>query len=166
MNAPITDLPQFAIDLAAFLVALQQCDATGGPSWGPHNFHRGGPLTTYDGEARQSIAALDGRIDTDAATEVWEAALAASWHDMPVWFHGDIAVGNLLVQDGQLSAVIDFGTSGVGDPSWARGRGWTLWKALIAYAGLAGTNPLEADKSRHIINEVLADHILNSQGRR
>ena len=56
-------------------------------------------------------------IDTDLAREVWDAALATSWDRPPVWFHGDIASGNLLVQDGRLSAVIDFGTSGVGDPA-------------------------------------------------
>ena len=145
-----------------FLVALQRIDATGGPPPGPHNFYRGGPLTVYDGETRQALAALEGRIDTGAAREVWEAALAATWRGQPVWVHGDVASGNLLVRDGVLSAVIDFGSSAVGDPAcdlyiawtflegesreafraalpldeatWARGRGWTLWKALITLA--------------------------------
>jgi aminoglycoside phosphotransferase (APT) family kinase protein len=82
--------------------------------------------------------------------------------------------------------VIDFGTSGVGDPAcdlaitwtlfsgesreafraalpldeatWARGRAWTLWKTLIVAAGIAHTNAPEATTSRHIIGEVLADH--------
>ena len=81
----------------------------------------------------------------------------------PVWVHGDVATGNLLVRDGRLAAVIDFGTSGVGDPAcdmviawtflsgasrdrvprrlgvdagtWPRGRGWALWKALISLVG-------------------------------
>ena len=184
--APIVDLRQFATTLAHFLVALQQADAAGGPPSGPHNFYRGGPLTTYDGETRQAIAALDGTIDTDAVTAVWEAALAATWHGTPVWFHGDVSAGNLLVERGRLSAVIDFGTSGVGDPAcdlaiawtlfegesrqafraalsvdkatWARGRGWTLWKALITVAGLPGTDPPAARRSRRVIDEVLADH--------
>jgi aminoglycoside phosphotransferase (APT) family kinase protein len=183
----IADLSQFATALAEFLAALQRIDATGGPPSGPHNFHRGGALTVYDGETRQAVAALDSRIDTVAATAVWDAALAATWHGSPVWFHGDVSWGNLLVEGGRLSAVIDFGTSGVGDPScdlaiawtlfagesreafraalqlddvtWARGRGWTLWKALIVFAGLAGTNdPREVEKSRRVIDEVLADH--------
>ena len=82
-----------------------------------------------------------------------------------MWTHGDIAPGNLLVQDGALSAVIDFGCSCVGDPAcdlaiawttfrgpsraafrtalplddetWARGRGWALWKALIIASGIS-----------------------------
>lgn len=169
-----------------FLVALQRIDTTGGPAPGQHNFFRGGPLGVYDGEAWQAIAALDGKIDTDAAGEVWKAALAAPWHSAPVWFHGDVSWGNLLVRQGRLSAVIDFGASGVGDPScdlaiawtlfegksreafraglpadeamWARGRGWTLWKALITVAGQIGDNPGEVENSRHVIDEVLADH--------
>ncbi|MER9639651.1 aminoglycoside phosphotransferase family protein [Mesorhizobium sp. M0239] len=182
----IASLPQFATDLAAFLVTLQRIDATGGPAPGQHNFFRGGALSVYDGEARQAIAALDGKIDTDAASAVWEAALAAQWHGAPVWFHGDVSWGNLLVRQGRLSAVIDFGTSGVGDPAcdlaiawtllegksreafraglpadgamWARGRGWTLWKALITVAGQIDVNPVEVERSRHVIDEVLADH--------
>ncbi|RWA73387.1 MAG: aminoglycoside phosphotransferase family protein [Mesorhizobium sp.] len=181
----ITDLRAFAISLADFLVALKRIDPTGGPAPGQHNFHRGGPLTVYDGEARLAIAALEGEIDTQAATIVWEAALAATWQGSPVWFHGDVAWGNLLVDEGRLSAIIDFGTSGVGDPScdlaiawtffeaesrkafrdriavddatWARGRGWTLWKALITLAG-HDANQAEAEKSRRVIDEVLADH--------
>jgi aminoglycoside phosphotransferase (APT) family kinase protein len=99
-------LHQFASTLAQFLVALQRIDAAGGPPPGQHNFFRGGPLTIYDGGTRRAIAALDGKIDTDAATAVWEAALAATWRDLPVWLHGDVSSGNLLVERGRLSAII------------------------------------------------------------
>ncbi len=181
----IADLRQFAIDLAEFLVALYRIDATGGPPSGPQNFYRGGSLTVYDDETRQAIAALEGAIDTKAATAVWEAALAATWRGSPVWVHGDVAAGNLLVRDGRLSAVIDFGTSGVGDPAcdlaiawtllagesretfraalplddgtWTRGRGWTLWKALITLAALPDANALAASASRRIADHVLAE---------
>lgn len=183
---PIADLCQFATALAQFLRALQRIDSAGGPAPGRHNFFRGGPLTVYDAQTRQAIAALDGRIDTEAASAMWEAALQATWHGTPVWLHGDVAAGNLLVEGGQLSAVIDFGSSGVGDPScdlaiawtlfggesrdafratlqlddatWARGRGWTLWKGLITLAEHINTNPLEAGRTRRVIDEVLADH--------
>jgi aminoglycoside phosphotransferase (APT) family kinase protein len=184
--ATIGDLPRFAANLAGFLSALQRIDATDGPAAGPHSFWRGGPLATYDAETRTAIAALDGRIDARAVTAVWEAALAADWDGPPVWVHGDMAAGNLLVDNGRLSAVIDFGCSCVGDPAcdlavawtffdgrareafraalpldpgtWARGRGWTLWKALIVYAALPGANPLDADKSGRIIADLVADH--------
>jgi len=182
----IADLRQFATALARFLTALQRIDPAGGPPPGRHNFFRGGPLSVYDAETREALAALEGKIDTDATSAVWEAALSASWHGSPVWFHGDVAAGNLLVRDGRLGAVIDFGTSGVGDPScdlaiawtlfggesrdafratlelddatWARGRGWTLWKGLITLAEHIDTNPSEAEIARRVIDEVLADH--------
>jgi len=182
----IDDTNEFATALADFLAALYRIGPAGGPPPGPHNFFRGGPLTVYDAETRRAISALDGEIDAGAVGAVWDASLATAWHGPPVPFHGDVAAGNLLVRDGRLSAVIDFGTSGVGDPScdlaiawtllegedrvafraaiglddaaWARGRGWALWKALITLAGNLETNPPEAEASRRVIDRVLADH--------
>jgi aminoglycoside phosphotransferase (APT) family kinase protein len=182
----IADLRQFATELAEFLAALQRIDPAGGPAPGRHNFFRGGPLAVYDAETRRATAALKGRIDTDGVLAVWQAALAATWHGPPVWFHGDVASGNLLVRDGHLCAVIDFGTSGVGDPScdlaiawtlfggksreafraafrvddatWARGRGWALWKALITLAEHVDTNTLVAKRVRRQIDGIIADH--------
>lgn len=184
--APIANMCDFATSLTKFLSALQHIDPTGGPLPGSHNFYRGGPLMTYDAETRQAITALKGKIDGDAATEVWETALATTWQSSPVWIHGDVSVGNLLVQDGKLSAVIDFGGLGIGDPAcdlviawnffcgqsrktfrallpldegtWARGRAWALWKALIVAADLTETNPIEAAQPFFTIEEVLADH--------
>ena len=182
----IDDLRQFAAALARFLAALQQIDPTGGPPAGPHNFFRGGSLAIYDAETRHAIASLQGKIDSRAVTAVWEAALEATWHGTPVWLHGDVSAANLHVRGGRLSAVIDFGCSAVGDPAcdltiawtlftgesrkafraalvvdgatWARGRGWALWKGLITLAAHGDTNPLEARMARRAINEVLGDH--------
>ena len=165
-------------------------DPTGGPPPGPHSFFRGAPPDIYDAETRQALAVLNRRIDVAAATEVWEAAVEANWHTPPVWVHGDVAAGNLLVEDGHLSAVIDFGCSSVGDPScdlaiawtlftgesrqafrsalplddatWARGRGWTLWKALITLAEHIDDNPAKAAEARRVIDEVLVDHANDS----
>ena len=44
-----------------------------------------------------------------------------------MWFHGDVATGNLLVRDGRLAAVIDFGSSGVGDPACDIVIAWTFF---------------------------------------
>lgn len=188
-RAPIADMTAFAEALAGFLAALQAADATGGPPPGEHNFQRGGPPAYYDAAARQAIRDLAGEIDTAAATTVWERALSSRWEKPPVWFHGDVASGNLLVRDGRLSAVIDFGTSGIGDPAgdlyiawtffdrpsreafraalpldeetWARGRGWTLWKAMITLAGHIGVvDPAETGRARRAIDAVLEDHRL------
>jgi aminoglycoside phosphotransferase (APT) family kinase protein len=122
----IADMPRFAADLADFLVALYQIDPAGGPGPGTHNFFRGGPVAVYDGETQDALAALQGQIDTALAAEVWRAALRATWQGPPVWFHGDAQPGNLLLRDGRLSAVIDFGTSGVGDPACDTTIAWTF----------------------------------------
>jgi aminoglycoside phosphotransferase (APT) family kinase protein len=70
----IDDLPKFATTLGRFLAALQRLDAAGGPPPGPHNFFRGGSLAIYDSETRDAITALQGRVDSDIATAVWETA--------------------------------------------------------------------------------------------
>ncbi|WP_437303080.1 aminoglycoside phosphotransferase family protein [Sorangium sp. So ce388] len=187
----IADLAGFATELGRFLVALQRIDAAGGPLAGEHNFFRGGPLSVYDAETRQTIAAVARDVDAGGATEVWEAALAARWRGPPVWVHGDIAVGNLLVKEGGLRAIIDFGSSGVGDPAcdlvitwtffagesrdafraavpadsatWARARGWALWKALITFARSGRSHPAEKSP-RDVIAEVLAEHQQQQHG--
>jgi len=191
----IRDLETFAADIAGFLVALRAIDATKGPLPGAHNFQRGGPPGFYDGEARTAIRDLGSSIDGKAATEVWDAALASEWTGAPVWFHGDISAGNLLLSNGALSAVLDFGTSGIGDPAcdlviayamfhgrsrkrfraevsledatWARARGWAIWKALIVAAGTAGSHSprSEAAKARRVIDEVISDHRLVTEVR-
>jgi aminoglycoside phosphotransferase (APT) family kinase protein len=178
-------LSQFATALGQFLRALQGIDATDGPPAGEQSFYRGGSLTVYDAETRRALALLDGKIDTAIANEIWETALRTQWQGPPVWVHGDVAAGNLLVKDGRLHAVIDFGCSAVGDPScdlviawtflsgesraafrsalpldaptWARGRGWALWKALIIVSGISQTTPLETSKAQRTIDELLAD---------
>jgi aminoglycoside phosphotransferase (APT) family kinase protein len=183
----VPDLPQFAADLAGFLAALYRIDPAGGPPPGPHNFFRGGPLAVYDGETREALAALEGHIDTALASEVWHAALQATWHGRPVWFHGDAQPGNLLAKDGRLSAVIDFGTAGVGDPAcdttiawtflsgessrvfkerlpvdlatWTRGRGWAIWKAMIVLVGALEEDPEDAAFTARVIDAILADHL-------
>ncbi|MFJ2766307.1 aminoglycoside phosphotransferase family protein [Streptomyces sp. NPDC087300] len=182
----IDDLDQFAVSVAEFLLALQRCDTAGGPEAGEHSWYRGASLAHYDAETRRCLTALEGRVDTERAAAVWEAALAAEWDGPPVWFHGDIASGNLLVQDGELTAVIDFGTSGVGDPAcdlviawgmfdgesreafrravaqpaatWARARGWALWKALLVLSECVDTDEEKAGVNRRVIEAVLADH--------
>jgi len=170
----IVDLCEFATSLAQFLTALEQIDPTGGPLAGQHSFYRGGSLKNYDAETRQAIAALKDKIDADAVTEVWEFALESTWNRSPVWVHGDISVGNLLVQEGKLSGVIDFGQLTIGDPAcdlaiawtlfkgesrevfretltldqeaWTRGKAWALWKALIIASGLTSTNTIEGEQ--------------------
>jgi aminoglycoside phosphotransferase (APT) family kinase protein len=125
----VSDPVRFALDLAGFLAALQSVDATDGPRPGKHNWFRGATLRTYAGQAERALAALDGRVDVDLAREIWQTALDAPWDGVDIWFHGDIAPGNLLLDGGELAAVIDFGTCGVGDPSCDLAIAWTLLTA-------------------------------------
>ncbi|WP_194910882.1 aminoglycoside phosphotransferase family protein [Catenulispora rubra] len=182
----VADPVRFATDLAAFLHALQACDTTDGPVAGEHSFYRGTPPSFYDAETRACLVDLDGRIDTRRAAAVWDAALKAEWDGEPVWFHGDIATGNLLIDAGRLSAVIDFGTSGVGDPAcdlviawvtltgeareafraamaqdagmWARARGWALWKAMLQLSERVQLDPALVSVIERVIADILDDH--------
>ncbi|TYP73368.1 aminoglycoside phosphotransferase family protein [Paenibacillus methanolicus] len=176
---------QFAEDLAGFLQELQAIDATGGVPAGIQNFHRGGNLAVYDEDTRKIIDALAGEYDARLLTEIWERALATTYQAAPLWLHGDVAVGNLLVRSGRLSGVIDFGTMGVGDPSsdlvmaWNffdvdsrrifldrmnvdeatvdRARGWALWKALITYAWNERRSEL-ANWGKRVIDVIVVDY--------
>lgn len=183
--ASLADPRRAAVQLGVFLRTLQGLDATDGPTPGWSNGFRGVDLAdprdspVVAGRMRARITALEGLTDTDGLTAVWEAALAApGWDGPPVWIHGDPAPGNLLAEDGRLSAVIDFGTLAVGDPAcdliaawtfldaptrevfratlgvddatWARGRGWGLSGVLAAPDRLT-------DGARRRIDDIVAD---------
>jgi aminoglycoside phosphotransferase (APT) family kinase protein len=182
----IADPVGFAVDLAGFLTALQSIDPAGGPRPGKHNWFRGGTLRTYDGEAQNALARLDGHVDAKLAREIWKSGLDARWDGVESWFHGDVAEGNLLLNDGQLAAVIDFGTCGVGDPAcdlaiawtlltaegrrafrerlpvdeeaWARGRGWALWKTLATSAYTLGDDDQEAASARRVLGAIFSEY--------
>ena len=77
--------------------------------------------------SRRSLQQLDGLVDRGEALDVWQRALSAQpWHGPPVWIHGDLHPGNLLVIDGRLSAVIDFGDLAAGDPAVDLSIAWML----------------------------------------
>lgn len=158
----VVNRANFAVDLANFLQALQSQDLAGAPRPGGGNFYRGGDLSTYDDETRIALRQLNDGIDKRAAKTIWQKALSSEWNGDMRFVHGDIAPGNLLVRDGRLVAIIDFGLLAAGDPAcdyaicwtflddtarlafrraleiddatWARAKGWALWKALITLA--------------------------------
>lgn len=181
------DTASFGAALAGFLRALHAIDGTGGPKAGAHSFHRGGSLAVYDGETRASIEALRDRIDVDRASRIWETARRTRWDRAPLWVHGDIAAGNLLVDEaGRLSAVIDFGCMAIGDPAcdlviawtgfdppgrrafraalphldddcWDRAKGWALWKAVITRADPKAASPAARAVARRTLEALAED---------
>ncbi|MGW5665758.1 aminoglycoside phosphotransferase family protein [Streptomyces sp. NPDC003758] len=182
-DAPITELDAAAVELGRFVTALRRVDASGGPaSW------RGGPVAANDAYVRAAIRDLgaDGTVDAAAATALWEEVVRLpQWEGDPVWLHGDLLPGNLLTTAGRLTAVIDFGGLGVGDPAadtlaawavfthgtrdlfreaaavddatWARGRGWALCFGLMAEHYYRETNPVLAAVGHRAVTEALAD---------
>jgi aminoglycoside phosphotransferase (APT) family kinase protein len=180
----LDDLEQAAVDLAAFIRALRRVDTTGAH---PRAYgDRGAPLVEKDEHVRRAVTELGDRIDGAAALRSWEESLdAPSWAGREVWVHGDLLPGNLLVRDGRLSAVIDWGGLNVGDPacdlqpawkvfagdsrrrfraelavdgpSWLRGRGWALYQAVSGLAYYWDTNPGMVRQTSHALAQVLAD---------
>jgi aminoglycoside phosphotransferase (APT) family kinase protein len=175
-----------ARDLARLVTALRELDVPGAPPGS-----RGAPLATRDAETRTAIAELDGTVDTDSITAVWDGALQVPpWPGPPIWTHGDLLRGNLLLRDGRLTGVIDWSGAGVGDPAadliaawsvlpadaretlreelavddgmWLRGRGLALSVALLQVPYYRETNPELARNGLHIIEQVLADSNIRS----
>jgi len=181
----LTDPRRAAADLADFIKTLQAIDTDDGPRAGPKSFGRGAPLANRDRAVREAVAELGPEIDGPAALAAWERSVNAPvWDREPVWNHGDLAGGNMLIRDGRLSGVIDFGALCVGDPAvellpawnffsgpardafrealdvddatWERGRGWGLSTALIALPYYLHTYPGIVAQSRFQITEILA----------
>ncbi|MCW7944382.1 phosphotransferase [Streptomyces hygroscopicus] len=174
-----------ADDLAEFVSAMRSITLPEAPQ-----AHRGGPVAALDASTRAAIEELRGipqeGVDCNAAAALWKDALRApGWDGPPVWLHADLMPGNLLVDGGRLTSVIDFGCAGVGDPAcdlfpawnllpagarevfrealgvddatWNRGRARTLSQALIALPYYRRTNPAMAHNARHVIQSVLGE---------
>ena len=78
-------LSEVAVALARFLACLQKSIRPTDRLPGPHNFFRAAHFETYDAETRKAIATVQGMINTELATEVWETALATIWYGGPVY---------------------------------------------------------------------------------
>ena len=170
-----------AQDLARFIKVLHSVDILNGPTTG-----RGVPLQERDADTKTAINEIGNTIDTPLVELAWQSALDAPvWKNPPVWIHGDLTSGNLLLVDDRLSAVIDFGAMGIGDPAcdlivawnllpggvrnifrsalnvddatWTRGRGWALSVALIQLTYYQNRSPFIAANARYVIEEILQE---------
>lgn len=158
-ECPHINQKQFAKELADALKKLQAVDCQNGPEVGSHNFYRGGNLKVYHQATLDALKSLENRLPVQKLHAIWNQCISKVYTDQPVWVHGDIAPGNILIQNKKFYGLIDFGILAVGDPScdyamaWTyfdeearhifleglsrdminRARGWALWKALITY---------------------------------
>ena len=178
LTCPHIDKKRFAKDLSAALEKLQAVDCYGGPEAGRHNFYRGGDLKVYHQETVDALKNLECRLPVKLLHEIWDHSIAEVYTGQNVWVHGDIAPGNLLLQNNQFYGIIDFGILGTGDPAcdyamaWTyfdsesrniflkglscdmvnRARGWALWKALITYDDV---NPVFRENARYTIHNII-----------
>ena len=127
-RAPITSADA-ADSLAGFLKALHQQ----APAEAPANPVRGIPLAGMQRGFTSSLNVIADDARADAAREIWEKAVAApAWHMAPTWLHGDLHPANVVVRDGTLSGVIDFGEMCAGDPATDLSAAWILLPAGTA----------------------------------
>ena len=182
---PVEDLDQAARDLAGFVSELRAVPCDNGPPPGTHNAHRGAPLADLDRRVRRAIAKCGSRIPAGRVTALWERALDQPAWAQDQWLHGDIQPGNLLLQRGRISAVIDFGLLGVGDPAvdvlpawnlfdgaarrlfrdllqvdtatWHRAQGWGLFQAVMALPFYWDTNPTMVHLAQRLVREILRE---------
>ncbi len=158
-----------AKDLAEVLEALSRADVPAEAVNNPDlQSYRGEPIATMDRATRENIERCrsleDFDFNLDAAERVWDEAMrlpGAADRVSPRWYHGDLAAENLLLRDGKLAAVLDFGGLSVGDPTvdlvvawevldpparelfrrqlgvddatWLRGRAWALSITLMIW---------------------------------
>lgn len=158
-----------AADLADVVYALRLTEVPSEAVNDPDlRWYRGEPLARMDETTRQNIkrcrALADFALDLDAAERLWDQAMklpGTKDRPAPQWYHGDLAAENLLMRDGSLAAVLDFGALSIGDPAvdltvawevldpparqifrrkldvddptWLRGRAWALSLTLMIW---------------------------------
>jgi aminoglycoside phosphotransferase (APT) family kinase protein len=170
-----------AVDVAEFVLALERVPTAGGPE--PRR--RGTPMAQYDPAVQWGLDRVKGLIDVDLAARIWRSALdAGDWPHDPVWVHGDLLPGNLLVRDERLCGVIDWSGAGVGDPAcdamvawslppharrtfrravgfddatWTRGRGWVVEQTILYIPYYERTLPLQVEQAKQRLRAALED---------
>lgn len=123
--APPVDPRTTAHALGAFLTALH----APAPSDAPRNPFRGVPLAARQELFATRLDQLHDLVDRGALRSRWDELVEAPpWDRPPVWVHGDVHPGNLLIDHGELSAVIDWGDLCQGDPASDLAVGWMLFE--------------------------------------
>jgi aminoglycoside phosphotransferase (APT) family kinase protein len=184
-QAKLANTTEAANAMGTFLRALH----VPAPGDAPANAVRGIPLAARQATFASNMTALGDRpdrIDRERVQTLWQAALATPpWSGAPLWLHGDLHTANILVDQGKISGVIDFGDITAGDPAtdlavawmlfdraqdraafWtayaqadddtkARAKGWALAFSLI-YLAHSEDNPLMTGIGRRLHATVMA----------
>lgn len=181
LNEP--EINKLAIDLALFLNDLRKTSITQKVKPGQHNWWRGAHPSVYDRDTHQQIDKLKTYIDHKQALSLWNKACKTKWDKAPVWIHGDYAPGNILIKNGKLNGVIDFGCTAQGDPAcdltiawtyfsgksrdafieiinldentWLRARAWALWKATFELCNNQNINSGYSLIQKQLIHDLL-----------
>lgn len=180
------NLPIIAEQVAQFLKELAAINTKNGPLPGPNNFYRGGRLDFYYKQTQAALQKLSTYFDVTAYEQLWHQAVQNRWLCNPVWIHGDMSPGNIIIENKQLKAVIDFSGIAVGEPScdlvmawtffdetskqifkenlnyenniWENGRAWALWKSLITLADMQDLQSPAAQTQYKILQNIMNDH--------
>lgn len=179
------DLEQLAYAIANFLNELHDIDTAEGLPPGLHNHWRGAHISVYDHQTRPQITKLSDTINSKKALKLWDTAMITQWNRSPVWIHGDMAAGNIVLQQKKLSGIIDFGGMAIGDPAsdlviawtlfnasskkifkealnfddntWLRAKAWALWKSTYELCKVKDHTLNHAKKHYQIITAILND---------
>jgi aminoglycoside phosphotransferase (APT) family kinase protein len=179
-DIPAADRAGAAAELAEFMAELH----TPAPPDAPPNPARGVPLSNRAVDVEERLAS--GKIpDSHRLLKLWrELLLTPEWDGPAIWLHGDPHPANLLLRDGRLAAVLDFGDLTGGDPATDLAAGWMVfdtpawkifssqldvdadtWLRARAWAVVMGTavavhsddSPRMAAIGRHVLEQVLLD---------
>jgi aminoglycoside phosphotransferase (APT) family kinase protein len=115
--------PEAADTLAGFLRALHRP----APAGAPVNPDRSTPLETLAPDFGDWLTVITGSDLAAEARQVWEQAIAApAFGGPPVWLHGDLHPANVVLSNGTLCGIIDFGEMCAGDPATDLSAAWLL----------------------------------------
>lgn len=182
----VDSLTDLAVALGGFVAELESIGTAEVPPPRSAGFVRGLPLIGRDAGFREALEQCDGMLDADRVRAVWDDALAApDWDGPPVWLHADLIPSNLLVRDGRLAGVLDFGAMATGDPAydvtpawqvldresrtifraiigaddatWRRARGLVVCSGVTSLPYYLHTNPSMVAIARRGMAEVLSD---------
>ena len=173
---------EFAKDIAQFVNELHAVPVEDGPY-----SRRGVTLSLLDKQTQEALSELNEDIDVPKARLLWEALRDIPyWEHAPVWIHGDLLPGNILINNNRLSAIIDFSDLGLGDPAcdlvpawclfsansrqifkkhlvnvdkhtWLRGKGWALSIALILLPYYKTRSPMMATLARQMLKNIFSE---------